>query len=98
MTNGLNIENEHQFSELFEKDQGLAMGLVFTNMSSMKSDISEMKDQCNCRYEQCQDQMRQNRKKDRAKNISIQFCGGILGGIATAWVFIKSYVEQVISK
>jgi hypothetical protein len=90
--NGLNIKDKETFSELYSKDPGLAMGLVFENVSSLKENVSAIKEKCDCRLESCKLQ----RKKDRAKNTAIQFGGGLVGGVATAWVFIKAYIATMI--
>ncbi len=74
MTNGINITTKEDAKELYEKDPGLAFGLLFENIKDIK----------------------EQRKKDRVKNIAVQFAGGIIGGIGAAWLFIRSYIELLI--
>lgn len=77
--NGIGIKDAEAFKKLYEDDPGLAIGLLFENVADIKS-------KCACRLETC----RIERKKDRAKNIAVQSGSGFFGGVAAAWVYIKT--------
>ena len=83
MTNGLSIKSKADFKELYSEDPGMAMGLLFQN-------ISDLKEQCACRLETCKVQQR----KDRLKNIAAQAGGGVFGGVAAVWAYLKFFFEK----
>jgi len=83
MPNGLSVKNQEDFAELYIKDAPLAMSLLFQN-------ISDLKLQCNSRLVLC----KQAQAKSKVKNMVMQALGGIVGGAATVWAYLKVFVDK----
>lgn len=83
MTNGLSVKNQDDFQKLYNDDPALAMSLLFQNISDLKS-------QCSLRLETCKNQQ----SSDKMKNMMVQAGGGIVGGIAAAWVYVKAILDK----
>ena len=88
MPNGLSIKSQDDFKKLYEDDPGLALGLIFQNLSDLKI-------QCSSRLPACQNDMIKRLSNNRKKIAALQTGGGIVGGAVAAWAFLKIYATDL---
>lgn len=80
MANGMDIKSKEDWAELYKVNPDLALGLMFEN-------ISEIKSNCACRYDKCRLELRSS----RVKNAILQAVSGFSGGVAAVATYIKFF-------
>lgn len=88
--NGIRIDDIEDFEAIYRDDPGRALGLIFKAQLVTNNRISDIENHCRCRLEACRKENDEKLTKNKIKNLAAQAGGGMVGGFAAAWVYIKT--------
>ena len=100
MTNGAEIKTKEEIAELYKSNPGLAVGILFENIVSIK-------EKCSCRMQKCKEDQNEfylkvekrindEVKPKHIKNFLMQFPGGIVGGAITVYLVIELWIKEIL--
>jgi translation initiation factor 2 gamma subunit (eIF-2gamma) len=90
---GLEIKKE-DIPEIYRDNPGHVVIFIAENLLDLKDDVNELKNQCSCRYDNCQKEIKRSFKTNKFKNFLVQFPGGVIGGTLAVYFIFKFWLEN----